>query len=288
MLKRIVLLLLFFPVLLFAYASPGKPAGFVNDFASVLSGQDKTDIEAKLSQFEKDSSNELSVVIIKSLNGDTIENYAVNLFSEWGIGKEGKDNGILLLIAIDDRKMRIEVGYGLEGALTDIQSDLIINNTLKPAFQQADFYGGINRATADIISATKGEYAAPTDIGTRALYGMDLPNILFYGFFIVIWLTSILARSKSWWAGGVIGGLIGVVASLLLGFFYTGLISLILFIPFGLLLDFLVSRAYQKGVATGYYPWWIGGGPHDGGWGGGGFGGFGGGHSGGGGSSGDW
>jgi uncharacterized protein len=288
MLKRAILLLLFFPLALFAYTSPGRPSGFVNDFTGTLSKEDINSLEVKLSKFEKDSSNEISVVLVNNLDGDNIENYAVQLFSDWGIGKRDNDNGVLLLIALQERKMRIEVGYGLEGALTDLQGNTIINNTLKPAFQQGDFYGGITRALEDIISATRGEYVGPID--QSYINGRDLEgylNIFGYLVFGVLWLTSVLARSKNWWAGGVVGGIIGVIIGSIFGFFYIGLASLFFLIPAGLLLDFIVSRAYHQGRQTGYYPWWIGGGPHHNGFGGL-FRGFGGGRSGGGGSSGDW
>ncbi len=290
MLKKAVLFLLFFPTAVFAYVSPGRATGFINDFAGVLSEERRSSLEAKLSQFEKDSENEIAIVLIKSLGEDTVENYAVELFKEWAIGKGNKDNGILLLVAIDDRKMRIEVGYGLEGALTDIQSSSIIRNTLSPAFKRGDYYGGLDSAVDDMVSATKGEYLPIEGRDSSKSQDLDwFSNVFVYGFFIAIYLASIFARSRSWWAGGILGGILGVATSFIFGLFYIGIISLILFIPFGLLLDFIVSRAYQRGNTTGHYPWWIGGGPHGGGGlGGGGFGGFGGGRSGGGGSSGDW
>ena len=100
----------------------------------MISAEQKQTLETKLSQFEKDTSNELSVVTIEDLKGDTIENFAVKLFEDWGIGKKDKDNGVLLLIAKNDRQMKIEVGYGLEGALTDAQSFWIIQNVMRPAF----------------------------------------------------------------------------------------------------------------------------------------------------------
>ncbi len=287
MVRKLFLTLFFlvFPVVSFGYYNPGVPVGFVNDYAGVLSSDQKVQLETKLSAFEKESSNEISVVTIKSLQGDTIENFAEKLFAEWGIGKTGRDNGVLLLVAIEDRKMRIEVGYGLEGVLTDAQSYSIVKNTLTPAFKQGDYLGGINGAVDNMISATKGEYAPveSTDI-TLSNLGLTWNDVLAFGFFILIWASSVLARSKSWWMGGVIGGVVGIIVTIIGGFFYLGLLSLSILIPLGLFIDFIVSRAYEKGKATGHYPWWIGGGPH----GGGGFGGFGGGHSGGGGSSGSW
>lgn len=279
--------LLLFPAVVLAYKSPGQPSGFVNDFAGVLSSEQKNALEAKLTSFEKTSGNQLSMAIINSLDGDTVENYAEKLFKEWGIGKAQRDNGVLILVAMQDREMKIEVGYGLEGALTDAQSFWIINNVMKPAFQQGDYYTGLDGSADKIISATKGEYI-PENVSRQpdgSYDGFKLPWQLVI--FIVIWLSSILARSKSWWAGGVVGGAVGVIIGLVQGFLYMGLISLAVLVPLGLVLDFIVSRKFQQGKSTGFYPWWIGGG-RGGGFGGGGFGGFGGGGSGGGGASGRW
>jgi len=284
------------PTLLFAYQSPGKSQGYVNDFASLLNQADKSSLEAKLASFTQATGNELSVVIVKNLGEDTIENFAVELFKEWGIGQKGKDNGALLLISKDDREMRIEVGYGLEGDLTDSQSGSIIRNILTPAFQNNDFYGGIDAAVNQIINDVSPEYA--TGVGlpensteSNTSFNFDFSNIAFFIFFIPIWIASILARSKSWWAGGVVGGIIGIVIGLFFGFVYLGIIATAFLIPAGLLFDFLVSRAYSKSVGKGTRPpWWIGGGGFGGRGGGfgGGFGGFGGGMSGGGGASGRW
>ncbi|MBU0646906.1 TPM domain-containing protein [Patescibacteria group bacterium] len=275
-----LLLLIASPCL--AYYNPGKPAGFVNDFANVLTNEQKQNLENKLSEFTKISSNEISVVIIKSLKDDTVENFAVQLFKDWGIGKKGKDNGVLILVAIDDRKMRIEVGYGLEGALTDAQSSWIGNQIIKPAFKSGDYYQGFNGAVDKIILATKGEYI-PEDKGNETKQsGVNLDVIFYIAIFGFMWLSSILGRSKSWWLGGAIGGVVGIIIGLFKGFLFFGLISIAVLAPLGLLFDFFVSKSYQKSKASGIFPWWIGGGR------GGGFGGFGGGSSGGGGFSGDW
>lgn len=276
-----------------AYRNPGQPAGFVNDYAGVLNSEQKQNLENKLSQFEKESSNEITVVFIKSLDGDTIENFAVGLFKDWGIGKKKNDNGALILVAIDDRQMRIEVGYGLEGALTDAQSYWIINNVMKPAFRNNDYYGGINSSVDKIIGATKGEYvgeaSANNNIQTKVKSIFDYDFIFYIIVFGFIWLASILGKSKSWWAGGIIGGVIGIIIGIIKGFVFFGLISIAVLIPFGLLFDFIVSRQYKKSKSTGHFPWWIGGGRGgSGGSFGGGFGGFGGGMSGGGGASGRW
>lgn len=291
MIRRVfpLFLALFIPLVASAYTNPGTPSGFVNDFAGMLQPQEKAQLEQKLVSFEASSTNEIAVVTIPSLDGDTIENYAVKLFEDWKIGKKGKDNGILLLISRDDRKVRIEVGYGLEGALTDAQSYWIINNVVTPNFRAGNYYAGIDGAVSQIMAATQGEYVPSESQNVdRAV------NAVFEYWYLIpigiMWLASILGRSKSWWAGGVLGGIGGVVIGLIDGFFYVGILAIVFLIPLGLLFDYFVSKSYDKYKAgTGGIPWWIGGGGFWGGGGsGGGFGGFGGGRSGGGGSSGDW
>ncbi|MDO9230925.1 MAG: TPM domain-containing protein [bacterium] len=161
MISRIIkfslLLFIFFAFPVKAYYNPGTPTGFVNDYAGILSAEQKQTLESKLSQFEKNSSNEISVVTVPSLKDDTVENFAVELFKDWGIGKKDKDNGVLVLVALSDKKMRIEVGYGLEGTLTDAQASWIISDIMRPAFQKSDYYSGINGAVDKIVASINGE-----------------------------------------------------------------------------------------------------------------------------------
>lgn len=268
-----------------AYYNQGKPAGFVNDYTGTLSSEQKQQLEDKLSQFEKETSNEISIAIINDLRGDTIENFAVELFKEWGVGKEEKDNGILILVAKDDRKMRIEVGYGLEGVLTDAQSSWIISDIMKPAFKNNDFFKGLNEAVDKIIATTKGEYVPSASKNSIFNLGSDaLETIFFFCFAGFMWLAAILGRSKSWWLGGVLGGVAGIVIGVIKGFLFFGLVSIVILVPLGLLFDFIISKQYKVAKTKGKVPWWIGGGGRNNG----GFGGFGGGMSGGGGSSGGW
>lgn len=284
----IIALVLGAPVAALAYTNPGNPQGFVNDFAGVLSSSEKSSLESKLSDFDSKTGNEIAVATIQSLDGDTVENFAVKLFQDWSIGKKGKDNGVLLLVAVQDRNVRIEVGYGLEGVLTDAQSYWIIQNIMLPAFRDGKFYDGINGAVDKVIAVTQGE----TIPGASTTSSTPNVNIDWFWFILVlpVWLASILGRSKSWWAGGVIGGIVGVILGFIYGFLYFGIISIVLLIPLGLLFDYFVSKSYAKAKSSGRMPpWWIGGGwGGRGGGGGGGFGGFGGGRSGGGGSSGSW
>ncbi len=283
MIKHLSLFLIFLPLVVFAYVSPGNPSGLVSDFAGAFTGEEKTGLEAKLQSFTESTGNEVAVVSINSLQGDTIENYANELFTEWGIGKKGEDNGVLFLFSIEDREMRIEVGYGLEGVLTDAQSYWIEQNVAVPAFREGNYYLGADGVVDKIIAAVSGSETVLSDPQENG--GRSYTNNFFLLIFLVpIWLVSILGRSKSWWMGGVLGGILGVILGFIFGFLYTGTIALVFLIPLGLLFDFIVSRAYARGKASGHYPWWIGGGRG----GGSGFGGFGGGFSGGGGASSRW
>ena len=116
-----------------------RPIGFVNDFAEIFSNGFKSKLEKDLSDFEKETSTEIAVVTIRSLKADSIDNYAVRLFEQWKIGKKDKDNGLLLLIAKNERKIKIEVGYGLEPVVTDGRAGRIIRAEMRPAFKKGNY-----------------------------------------------------------------------------------------------------------------------------------------------------
>ena len=124
-------------------AKPNPPQ-LVNDVAGILSPAEKEALERKLVSIDDSSSNQIAVVILPTLDGYPIEDYATKLFRDWGIGNKKTNNGILLLLAINDRKVRIEVGYGLEGAVPDITANSIIDNDIKPAFRARAYYDGID------------------------------------------------------------------------------------------------------------------------------------------------
>lgn len=274
-----------FPITILAFAIPQKPTGFIQDYARILSPEQVSGLEQKLENYERSSTNEIAVVTIDSLDGDSIENVAQEIFTTWGIGKKGKDNGVLLLISLSDRKTRIQTGYGVEGVLTDIGTSYIQSDIIRPAFRNNDYYGGINSALDKMIEALGGSDIVPSDYSQSNRSTFPWEYILFIFIFFMQVITSILARSKSWWGGGVLGGIAGVA---IWHFFISSIIlaipTTIVLILFGLLIDYLVSSSYHRARALGGYPWWMSGG-HGGGRG---FGGFGGGGSGGGGSSSSW
>ena len=185
-----------------------KPQNFVNDYTDTLSSEDRTSLENKVSNFEKQTSNEIAVVIIPSLDGDTVENVAQNIFTKWGIGKKDKNNGVLLLIAMTERKTRIHTGYGVEGDLTDLATSYIQSEIITPAFREGNYYTGIDRALDEMIDSLSGSNIVPENYSTAKKSGISFEFFLF-AFFVLQWLVAILGRSKSWWGGGIVGAIIG-------------------------------------------------------------------------------
>ncbi|MEK7088855.1 MAG: TPM domain-containing protein [Patescibacteria group bacterium] len=271
-----------------AFDVPNKPQNFVNDYANILSAENKNSLENKISNFEKQTSNEIAVVIIPSLDGNTVENIAQNIFTKWGIGKKDKNNGILFLIAMAEHKTRIHTGYGVEGYLTDLATSYIQSEIITPAFREGNYFSGIDGALDRMMEALGGNNIVPEGYSEAKKSGISFEYFVF-AFIALQWIMAILGRSKSWWGGGVLGALIGGGVWLFGSLSFVFSIFLFFFlIIFGLWLDFFFSRTYQKVKNRGgHFPWWIGGGGF-GGHSGGGFGGFGGGFSGGGGSSGSW
>ena len=133
--------------------------GRVVDQANIISAQGRSDLETKLKDLENKSGIQLVVATVKSLEGSDIETYANELFRNWKLGEAKKNNGVLLLVAPNEHKVRIEVGYGLEGTLTDALSSVIISSAIVPRFKANDFTGGIERGVDGIISVLSGDTA---------------------------------------------------------------------------------------------------------------------------------
>ena len=157
---RLIFFLLLFAVEGYAQlAIPAHGGVWVHDEAHILSAATKAELEAILKAERDSTSNQIAVLIIPSLEGESLEEYALRVaHTEWKLGQKGKDNGVLLLISIKDRLVRTEVGYGLEGALTDAMSTRINRNEIAPRFREGDFDGGVKAGVIAIIQAIKGEY----------------------------------------------------------------------------------------------------------------------------------
>jgi len=191
-----------------AFAAELLPlTGRVVDQADMLDAGTEARLTATLEAFEQKSSDQIVVATIESLDGESIEDFANRQFRAWGLGQAGENNGVLLLVAKNDRKMRIEVGYGLEGTLTDLLSSLIINDTMVPFFRAGDFNGGVSAAVNDIITVLEGNAAElearkkrNQDVGP----GEELPwevilfisiwAILFFGSFGIALLAPIFGK----------------------------------------------------------------------------------------------
>lgn len=289
---------LLFPQLSLAVDFPSA-GGFVNDFAGILKQEQSAEIEAILKDFEMQTSNEIVVAIVSSFDGLDSFTYSQELFTKWGVGKGNKNNGVLVLIGPSEGlpfpergEIFINVGKGLEGALPDSLTGTILRKEIYPKFKAADYFAGVKNGVLAIIGATKGEYKAdPADAKKAGGLKFDPVMLIWFGFIFISYMVSFLARSKSWWAGGVLGGAGGIILGLI---FWTGfwiLVSGGILGVLGLVFDFVVSRNYQKRLKEGKPTdfWHSGGGFwFGGGRGGGGFGGFGGGISGGGGAGGRW
>ena len=131
--------------------------GRVNDYAGMISAPVKADLQTKLKQFETAESTQIVILTVQSLKGDPIEDFSIKVAEAWKIGQKGKDNGVLLIVSKDDHKVRIEVGYGLEGKLTDLMAGRIVRDEIVPAFKAGRFDEGFTKGVTAIIAAVQGQ-----------------------------------------------------------------------------------------------------------------------------------
>ncbi|SMC82552.1 TPM domain-containing protein [Pedobacter nyackensis] len=250
----IALLLIILSFAGFAQDFPEKPNKLVNDYTGTLSAEQIQQLEQKLVAFDDSTSIQIAIAVLKSVGEYDINDYAMQLGRKWGVGTKGKDNGVMIVVALGDRKIAIQTGYGVEGALPDMYTRRIIDNDIKPHFKAGEYYKGLDAATSSIIAYTKGEYKNDKPkAGKSGKGGSGLLIVI-----IIVVIVIIMLKRGGGGGGGsqVIGGR-GVADAL----FWSMLL----------------------GGGRG-----SGGGGFGGGSSGGGFGGFGGGSFGGGGSSGDW
>lgn len=253
----------------------------VTDLTNTLSAYQQSDLERQLTAFEKEKGSQVVVLIIPTTGLETIEQYSIRVAEEWKIGRSGVDDGVLLLVAKEDRKVRIEVGYGLEGAIPDIYSKRIIENIIVPNFRAGNFENGISEGVRSILTLIIGEdLPAVTDSSSNNnSKRVRNPSIFFLiiGWFVLSFIRSI-TKNK------ILKFVLAFVFALIV-FAFVKAIFLSL-ISFFISLVILFSTGGRGGSGGGYYGGGFGGGYSSGG----GFGGFsgGGGSFGGGGSSGGW
>lgn len=268
--------------------------GRVNDYGNILSESTERQLDAVLGELERTDSTQIAVLTIPSLEGEDIEGFSIRVAEQWRIGQKEEDNGAILIISKNDRKLRIEVGYGLEGSLTDLTSGRIIRNIIVPYFKKGDFDAGVSNGVHAMIQAVRGEFKAdakPDRVSSRR------SNPGFFGFLLILFIVNMLGRVKKP-LGAVAGGILLPIVVVLL--FNAGALLFLLMIPIGIAGGLFLSlfggplsfgSAYGSRRRGGGY-WISGGGFGGGGFGGSGgsFGGFsgGGGGFGGGGASGGW
>lgn len=187
---------------------PEHGGRWVHDYAGILQPGTVQQLERALQADRDSTSNQIAVLIVKSLEGGDVSEFANRVFNSWKLGDEKKDNGVLFLIAMEERQMRIEVGAGLEGRLTDVQSSRINRNEVAPYFRRSQFEQGVVAGLQGIMLSIKGEYKNDSPISRKSKKGRS-PLVIFVLFILI--LASVLRKRSGpgggyWTTGGYMGG----------------------------------------------------------------------------------
>lgn len=185
----LALIVLIFSTNVFAQNFPAKSNRLVNDYAGIMSVEEQNALEQKLVAYNDSTSTQLAIVIIESLEGYEVSDYATRLAEAWGVGQKERDNGVMLLVAIADKKITIQTGYGMEGVLPDAICKRIIENEIKPAFKKSNYYEGFDNASTAIFKFAAGEYKA--DHYTKKEKGAPI------GLIIIIFIIAVIVLSRS-------------------------------------------------------------------------------------------
>lgn len=265
-------------------------AARVTDTTGTLTAPQRAALDARLAAFEREKGAQVAVLIVPTTQPEDIAQYSIRVVDAWKLGRARPDDGVLLLVAKDDRALRIEVGYGLEGAIPDALASRIIRETILPHFRQGDYYGGIDAGVEQVLGLIRGEALPPPDGGWRGegavARGVEWLPMLFFGVLVVSGLLrAIFGRGL----GSLLtGGAVGVIVYLALAALGLSLVAGIGAWLLSLFLGALGGARWSSGPRHGGWGGgWGGGGWGGGGPGGGGFSGGGGGF-GGGGASGRW
>jgi uncharacterized protein len=256
----------------FAFEIPPND-GFVTDTIGLFTAEQEAQLEQRLSEYQKQTTNEIAVVLVQTLDGEPIEQVALEIGRKWGVGNATNRNGVIVLFAYADKQMRMEVSDGLEGALPDLVTQGIMEQEMVPYFKEGTYYEGFVAGIDAVQKHVGGEYTA--DRYAQSEGDGVWPWLLFFGFMLLNVFTSVMATSRSWWLGGLVGGIFGIVLTTIYGWW----LSIPVLVILGLIFDYVVSQGGGRG---GRGPRGGGFGGFGGGFGGrsgGGFGGFGGGGS---------
>ena len=196
---------IFFSSYTLALKIPPKPQGYINDYAQIISPSIRQQLETYLANFEAQTSTQIVVVTFESLEEESLEDYSIRLAEKWKIGGQKHDNGAILLIFLKERKVRIEVGYGLEGVLTDTKSGLIIRNEITPFFRKANYNQGIVNAIKAIVAVTKGEYRIPIKRysgSSKNFTSFIYLLLIFFAFILPMFFRRHYYKSHGFYSGG--------------------------------------------------------------------------------------
>lgn len=190
----------------------------VTDLTGTLAPAQRTAIEQRLAAFDARKGSQIAVLLVPTTQPETIEQYAIRVADEWKIGRKGVDDGVILLAAMKDRAVRIEVGYGLEGALPDAVAKRIVEEYIVPRFKQGDFFGGIDAGVSRIMAVIEGEPLPPPRGAARRGSAAGLEEIIVVGLMLVFVVGSFVRAILGRFVGsGVIGAIGGVAGWLVLG-----------------------------------------------------------------------
>jgi uncharacterized protein len=199
---------------------PARPSAYFNDYAGVVPASDAARLDQKLSQFAKETSTQVVVAVFDRLPSPSLEDFTVKTAQSWRVGRKDWDNGAVLFVFVKDHKLRIETGYGLEGALPDALCRRILDERVVPRFRQGDWAGGLEAGIDGILAATRGEYKAEPPRKAQGVSLLTLGIVLFF-VVLLLWLASQGARHMpvgrtydrrgprrdgSYWGGGSWGG----------------------------------------------------------------------------------
>ena len=255
--RRLLFLIFNFAFLITALAAQSFPkaTGRVNDFANVIDAATEADIDRQLDQLEQQTSSEIAVATVASLNGMSVDEYANRLFKAWGVGQAKQDNGVLVVVAPNEREMRIEVGYGLEGVLPDGLAGQVIRDDFTPRFKEGDYSGGIRNGVTHLVGIVeKHQVLTPEEIAKlNASSGESIPYFIiipFFGVFVTIGFTmlGLGLRSKAGFPvmfGGMFGGM-----PLLMSMAFMGRVSMWTLLPWGVL---MFLNGYRLGGKPNWY-----------------------------------
>ena len=274
-------------LLLLAAAAAGAgvaipPVGRVTDLTGTLSPAEQQALRDQLDAFEKRKGSQIAVLLVPTTQPEVIEQYALRVAEQWKIGRKGIDDGALFVVAKDDRALRIEVGYGIEGALNDATAKRIIDEIVVPKFKAGDFAGGVEAGVDRMLAVIDGE-PLPAPVQKRAVgnLGGNLESLFIVGFILVVVVGGVLRQMIGKVPAAIlVGGAVGVIGWLIVGALFAGLAVAVIAFVFTLVSGSMPMGGMRRGGFPG--GGWGSGGGGGGSWGGGG-GGFGGG-----GASGRW